>query len=164
MSDTGAPTEITGIAGITGITAFAENHLPAIADFWVASWAKTMPTIDFEARRPWIRAHLARLASEGVAIRVALAGDGQPVGFVTVEPASGHIDQVCVSPTHWGAGIADDLIAEAKRIAPAGLTLDVNADNPRAIAFYQRNGFHETGRGVNPASGLPILSMTWAKA
>ncbi len=146
------------------IVAFEDRHLSGIADFWVASWAKTMPSIDFEARRPWILAHLQALRDKGVAVRVALSDDGAPVGFVTVDPRSGHIDQVCVSPDHWGGGLASNLITEAKRLSPAGLHLDVNADNPRAIAFYTRHGFRETGSGANPSSGLPIISMRWEGA
>ncbi len=143
------------------IVAFQDAHLDRIADFWVASWAKSMPSTDFEARRPWILAHLAALNADGVAVRVALSEAGDPIGFITVDPASGHIDQVCVGPDHWGSGLADDLIVEAKRIAPNGLHLDVNADNNRAIAFYVRHGFRETGRGANPSSGLPIIAMAW---
>lgn len=146
------------------IIAFEDAHLAAIADFWVASWAKTMLSIDFEARRPWIVAHLPALRDKGVAVRVALSDDGAPIGFITVDPANGHIDQVCVSPDHWGGGLAGELIAEAKRISPASLHLDVNADNPRAIAFYVRHGFRETGRGANPSSGLPIIAMAWTGA
>lgn len=144
------------------IVAFEDRHLAPIADFWVASWTKTMPAIDFEARRPWIVAHLLALHDKGVAVRVALSDDGTPIGFVTVDPANGHIDQVCVSPAHWGGGLASDLITEAKRLSPGGLYLDVNADNPRAIAFYVRHGFRETARGANPSSGLPVIAMAWA--
>ncbi len=145
------------------IVAFEDAQLSRIADFWVASWAKTMPAIDFEARRPWILSHLPALRDKGIAVRVALSDNGAPIGFITVDPASGHIDQVCVSPDHWGGGLAGDLITEAKRLSPKGLHLDVNADNPRAIAFYVRHDFRETGRGANASSGLPIIAMAWAE-
>lgn len=145
------------------IVDFQDAHLSGIAEFWVASWAKTMPAIDFAARRPWIEAHLPVLRDRGVALRVALSDSGAPIGFITVDPQTGHIDQVCVSPDEWGGGLASDLIAEAKRLSPSGLHLDVNADNPRAIAFYIRHGFRETGRSTNPSSGLPIIAMTWTE-
>lgn len=146
---------------MTAIVAFDDRHLSEIADFWVASWVKTMPAIDFEARRPWIIAHLPALRDKGVAVRVALSDDDAPIGFITVDPTSGHIDQVCVAADHWGGSLATDLIAEAKRLSPTGLHLDVNADNPRAIAFYVRHGFVETARGANSSSGLPIIAMRW---
>jgi putative acetyltransferase len=53
------------------------------------------------------------------------------------------------------------LLAEAKRISPAGLDLDVNIDNARAIAFYGKCGFVITGAGKNPISGKPVHHMSW---
>ena len=38
------------------------------------------------------------------------------------------------------------------------------ADNPRAVAFYARQGFVEVGRGANPRSGLPTLVLEWRPA
>jgi putative acetyltransferase len=53
------------------------------------------------------------------------------------------------------------LIAEAKLMSPAGLDLDVNIDNARAIGFYRRLGFLITGVGKNPISGKPVHRMSW---
>jgi putative acetyltransferase len=50
---------------------------------------------------------------------------------------------------------------DAKRLAPAGITLLVNTDNERAIRFYARNGFAHAGDDVNPTSGRPVLKMEW---
>jgi hypothetical protein len=36
-----------------------------------------------------------------------------------------------------------------------------NTDNARAIRFYERNGFAQTGGDVNPTSGRPVLRMEW---
>ena len=44
---------------------------------------------------------------------------------------------------------------------PAGVTLKVNADNNRAIRFYERNGFVHTGEDVNPGSKRLALKMAW---
>ncbi|MDR3376017.1 MAG: GNAT family N-acetyltransferase [Ancalomicrobiaceae bacterium] len=142
------------------IVPFAAEHLAALLDFWVASWTRTLPEIDFEARRPWLVEHLGRLEADGVAIRVASGGAG-PIGFVTVDCNNGHLDQLCVAPEFWGKGIAEALVADARRISPSGLHLAVNADNTRAVRFYRRQGFVETGRGSNPRSGLPIVFMSW---
>ena len=65
-----------------------------------------------------------------------------------------------VAPAQWGSGLAAALVDEAKRRSPHGVTLKVNADNFRAIRFYQRNGFVETGQEVN-ASGRPVLNLAW---
>jgi len=53
------------------------------------------------------------------------------------------------------------LIEEAARLSPAGLDLDVNTDNARAIRFYEKRGFVIGGGGVNPLSGKPVHRMSW---
>ena len=74
---------------------------------------------------------------------------------------SGYLDQLVVSPDHWGSKLATALVDEAKRLSPTGVTLKVNADNNRAIRFYERNGFVHAGEDVNPASKRLILKMAW---
>jgi len=66
-----------------------------------------------------------------------------------------------VSPDHWGSPLATALVDEAKRLSPGGVALKVNADNYRAIRFYERNGFAHDGEDVNPASKRLILKMAW---
>ena len=66
-----------------------------------------------------------------------------------------------VAPEAWGSTIAGALLAEAKRLSPAGLDLAVNADNARAIRFYEKQGFVVTGTDANARSGAPILKMAW---
>ena len=60
------------------------------------------------------------------------------IGFVTVDLRTHYLDQLVVAPEYWGIGVGTRLIAEAKRLSPAGLNLDVNTDNARAIAFYRK--------------------------
>jgi putative acetyltransferase len=83
------------------------------------------------------------------------------IGFVTIDPGTLYLDQIVVAPEYWGTGLAGALIAEAKRASPRGLDLDVNTDNARAIAFYQKEGFVITGGGINPRSGRPVHHMSW---
>jgi putative acetyltransferase len=39
--------------------------------------------------------------------------------------------------------------------------LKVNADNNRAIRFYERSGFVHAGEDVNPGSKRLVLKMAW---
>ena len=134
-----------------------------LADLWVASWAKTMPDIDFEARRPWFLGHFETLRQTGAEILVAVAGaqGGMPAGFVAIAPATGYLDQLAVAPAFWGKGAAEALMAAARTVSPAGIALDVNQDNPRAVAFYRRLGFTIASEGRNPMSGRAIWRMEW---
>ena len=79
---------------------------------------------------------------------------GALAGFVTID-SSGYLDQLVVAPDHWGSQLATMLVDEAKRRSPAGVTLMVNADNARAIRFYERSGFVHAGEDVN-ASGRSL--------
>ena len=83
------------------------------------------------------------------------------IGFVTVDPETLYLDQIVVAPEHWGSGVGAALIAEAKRISPKGLDLDVNTDNARAIHFYGKQQFVISGAGKNPISGKPVHRMSW---
>lgn len=137
---------------------------PALADLWVAAWRESGFAIDFEARRPWLLERLAEHRAAGGAIVVGLDADGRPAGFVAIDPASGYLDQLAVAPAEKGSGLAAALLAEARRLAPGGIELDVNEANARARAFYAREGFVIVDRGVSPRSGLPTLRLRWTPA
>jgi len=74
--------------------------------------------------------------------------DGNDVGFIVAD-ASSWIAQMGVVPSARGRDIGARLIAAAvERLRSAGeavVTLNVNVDNPHAIALYRRCGFTRTG-------------------
>jgi len=126
---------------------------------WLRTWQQTYPDIDFAARLAWWRDHWRGLLP-AVTIMVAEA-KSEMIGFVTIDPRTLYLDQIVVAPECWGTGLGSALIAEAKRVSPLGVDLDVNIDNARAIAFYQKQGFVIAGQGVNPRSGRPVHHMRW---
>jgi putative acetyltransferase len=127
---------------------------------WLRTWQKTYPELDFAERLDWWR---ERWRNEllPVAEVVIAEADGTIIGFVTVDPRTFYLDQIVVAPEYWRSGVGATLIAEAKCMSPAGLDLDVNIDNVRAIGFYRRLGFFITGAGENPISGKPVHRMSW---
>jgi len=131
---------------------------------WLASWKAAYPDIDFEARRAWFGEHLALLQTQGCTTLAARDSGGKLAGFVIFNHVSGWLDQLAVHPDAFGTGAARHLMREAKERSSGFLQLDVNADNHRAVAFYEREGFRRTGEGVNPNSGAPTLSMEWRSA
>jgi putative acetyltransferase len=135
----------------------AEDEDAAIA-LWLETWRQAYPSIDFAARVPWWRERWRNELVPNAAVIVAEAA-GALLGFVTID-ATGYLDQLVVAPDRWGSTLATDLVDEAKRRSPAGITLLVNADNARAIRFYERSGFMRTGEDVNE-SGRPVLKMAW---
>jgi putative acetyltransferase len=126
---------------------------------WQRTWQQAYPSIDFAARVPWWRERWRNELAPNAAIIVAEQADAL-IGFVTID-LKGYLDQLVVSPTHWGSELGNALLDEAKRLSPDRITLLVNTDNARAIRFYERNGFAQTGGDVNPASGRPVLRMEW---
>jgi putative acetyltransferase len=136
----------------------AEDEDTAI-ELWRQTWQQAYPSIDFAARVAWWRERWRNELAPNAAIVVAEQAAAL-IGFVTID-ASGYLDQLVVSPNHWGSELADALVDEAKRLSPAGVTLLVNKDNSRAIRFYERNGFVHAGEDVNTTSGRPVLKMAW---
>jgi putative acetyltransferase len=132
----------------------------AAIELWRRTWTRHYPHIDFDARTPWWR---ARWRNELVprAEIVLAEHDDELIGFVTIEPATGYLDQIVVAPEAWGSGAARALLDEAKRRSPQGIELMVNKDNARAIRFYKKHGFVDTGENRNPVSGQPVNRMAW---
>ena len=137
----------------------AGDEAAAIA-LWLRSWRAAYPQLDFAARLDWWRERWRSELAPSAAIVIA-EDAGELVGFVTVDPRTLYLDQLVVAPQRWGSGVGAALIAEAKRLSPAGLDLDVNTDNARAIRFYGKQGFVVSGAGVNPISGKPVHRMSW---
>lgn len=140
------------------------RYAPADEDasvaLWLRTWQAAYPALDFAERLDWWRQRWRDELLPAAEVTIAEA-DGAMVGFVTVDPRALYLDQIVVAPEHWRSGVGAALIAEAKRLSPNGLDLDVNTDNARAIAFYRKLGFAITGAGKNPISGKPVHRMSW---
>jgi len=134
-----------------------------LIELWRRGWQQAYPEIDFTARVAWWRARWRNELVPVATIAVAELAD-KPVGFVTIDAKGGYLDQIVVAPEAWGRGVAEALLAEAKRISPEKIELHVNTDNARALRFYEKHGFAVTGEGVNPHSGRPVLAMRWESA
>jgi putative acetyltransferase len=136
----------------------AADEEAAIA-LWLRTWKQAYPDIDFDARLDWWR---ERWRNELVPqAQIVVAEDaGRMTGFVTVDPKTLYLDQIVLAPEAWGSGTAEALLAEARRISPGGLDLQVNQDNARAIGFYQKQGFAITGEDKNAAGRLTYW-MKW---
>ena len=132
----------------------------AAIELWRRTWQHHYAHIDFAKRVDWWR---ARWRNELVSFATIMVAEqsGRLEGFVTVDPRSGYLDQIVVAPEVWGSSVAEGLMAEARRISPAGLDLKVNADNARAIRFYEKQGFVDAGETVNEISGAPVRAMRW---
>lgn len=138
-----------------------DDDLPFILDLWVASWRATYPEIDFEKRRDWLLRRIRELEATGAVTLCLFDAQSALAGFVVINPADGWLDQICVAPDRFGAGLGASLLSAARNVSPRLIRLDVNADNARAIRFYERDGFLCIGRGANTLSGRETIVMEW---
>ncbi len=146
--------------GEISLRPYRNSDLEPALDLWRRAWDMAMPGIDFGARLDWWR---NRWASELVPNNQVIVAEaaGKQIGFVAIDKRTGYLDQIVVDPAFWGSETAKQLLHEAKRICPGGITLDVNQDNPRARRFYEREGFVGIGDGKNPISGKPTCRCEW---
>lgn len=98
---------------------------------------------------------------------VAEDDGGDVVGYAGLAAAGGEADvqTIGVRPGHQGKGVGaallTELLAEARRRDCTAVFLEVRADNPRAIALYERFGFARVGlrkRYYQP-SGVDAIVM-----
>ena len=82
--------------------------------------------------------------------------EGKAVGIISC--SHDYIEGLFVLPEHWNEGIGSKLlnsvISEKKE-----LSLQVYADNGRALAFYKKRGFEIVGNGICPMTHLPYFEM-----
>jgi putative acetyltransferase len=139
---------------------YHKDDLEAALALWLRTWEAAMPEIEFAARLDWWRKRwIEELVPRNSMVVAETEGD--LAGFVVIDAKSGYLDQIVVRPDCWGTKIAKALLDEAKRLAAADITLDVNQSNARAIRFYEREGFARTGEGVNPLSGKSTFAYLW---
>ena len=138
------------------------DETAAMLELWLAAWRATYDEIDFGARSDWFLRRLAELEAQGaVALCARVDSPRALTGFVVIDPKSGWLDQLCVHPDHFGSGVAQALLAAARRASPSAVRLDVNADNIRALRFYEREGFVRLGPGVPSRSGRTTVVLEW---
>lgn len=131
-----------------------------IADLHVSTWREAyshlLPgdffTEEYIAGRHKMWIHVLANPTDETVVRVA-ESDGSIIGFAWAGPgrdlAGGeaprdrHLYAIYVAASHHGSGAAQALLDETLGGEPA--LLWVAKENPRAIAFYLRNGFRFDG-------------------
>ncbi|GGG78863.1 acetyltransferase [Corynebacterium pelargi] len=126
-----------------------------LVHIWEAS-VRATHTFLSEQHFEEIRGNLAEGYFPQVELHVATIA-GKPVGFSGTHGDS--LEMLFIHPDWMRHGIGTRLLHHALE---RGITrLDVNEENPQAIAFYQHHGFTTTSRSETDEAGLPypILHM-----
>jgi putative acetyltransferase len=94
--------------------------------------------------------------------RVMLVAEraGRVVGYLSSMRA-GDVRGFYVLAQAQGAGVGQALMDRAKAEFPDGLRLTVYVSDQRARAFYERQGFGETGGVSIDEEGMPIMHLSW---
>ncbi|TWB34743.1 putative acetyltransferase [Nitrospirillum viridazoti] len=89
---------------------------------------------------------------------LAVDAADRPIGFMLLNGA--HMEALFVDPSHRGTGVGRRLVAHALTLHPV-LTTDVNEQNGQAVGFYERLGFHPTGRSALDGQGrsYPLIHL-----
>lgn len=139
--------------------AFIDSLSPRLSGAPRPAWHDTTAMEGFQDR------HMAASFApvEGAATLIACAEDGERLGYIHLRPARdgvtdeacGYVSLLATTAEAEGLGVARRLMGAAEDWARGRgyrlLSLDVFADNKRAVAFYERRGFRsETFRMVKP--------------
>ena len=124
------------------------SDAPVVAQIWHQGWIDGhlghVPQSLVDARSVESFQHRTPLR---VADTTVAAVDDQIAGFIMV--VDDEVEQVYVSPSHRGAGIADVLLDESERLVSVGgfstAWLAVVPGNARARRFYERRGWIDAG-------------------
>ena len=83
---------------------------------------------------------------------------GEVVAFMAL--VEDYLAALFVAPAHQKRGVGSRLLALAKKMRGT-LDLSVYAENERAVAFYQKNGFRITGERIEEVTGRTELLMAF---
>ncbi|MDQ2622586.1 MAG: acetyltransferase [Actinomycetota bacterium] len=130
----------------------SSSDFPRLTSIWFEAVSATHDFLSPEE----IEGYRRRMASEflpAVELWVGVDEDDGPVGFIGL--GGSHVEMLFVDVDHHGGGVGTALIEFAAERHP-GLTVDVNEQNPSAVAFYESCGFVRTGRSPVDADGRPF--------
>lgn len=104
---------------------------------------------DIQALVPIVRDQ----ALPGLEVWVLRDGTSAPIGFMGLD--GDKLEALFIAPGSLRQGCGK-LLLEHARTLKGPLQVDVNAQNPRAVAFYLSNGFVVAGRSPTDAQGQPF--------
>ena len=136
----------------------ADTELPVLEEIWEAAVRAThhfLPATDLQVIKPLLRTQYF----PAVQLTCARDESGRILGFLGTR--EGMVEMLFVDPVCHGQGVGTRLMRHA--IDELGATrVDVNAQNPQAVGFYQHLGFLVTGRSRLDGGGrpFPILHLS----
>ena len=134
------------------IRAAAAADRASLLALWLASVRAThrfLAENDIQSLLPMVR----DVALPGLEVWVLEGDQGDPAAFLGLSDA--HVEALFVAPAYFRRGCGKALLAHARALRGT-LTVDVNEQNPDALAFYQSCGFETVGWSPLDAGGNPF--------
>jgi ribosomal protein S18 acetylase RimI-like enzyme len=148
-------------APVATIAPATEAHLPAISALAGQIWRACYPAISSMEQIEYMLAWMYSLDTMRTELRSGihyerLLLESELVGFASygpTEPNTVKLHKLYLLPKLHGQGLGSRLLkhceTEARKLGARVMTLNVNKQNTRAIAAYQRNSFTITQSVVN---------------
>jgi GNAT superfamily N-acetyltransferase len=144
------PADARGI-GRVHVEAWRETYPHLIPAAALAGLSVEQRTLRWAEKIPELSPDVWVAEDDGVVIGWATSS----VGHASTDPRDRELEGIYIRASHYGSGIGQQLLDAAVGSDPAFLW--VASDNPRARAFYERNGFAADGATkVVRLAGTPI--------
>ncbi|RZZ87861.1 GNAT family N-acetyltransferase [Pseudoxanthomonas winnipegensis] len=128
-----------------------EDH-PSLLGIWEQSVRASHDFLseqDIQSLLPLVRDH----ALPGLEVWILCDEASSPIGFMGLD--DNKVEALFIAPTSFRRGGGKVMLEHARKLKGA-LKVDVNEQNPHAVAFYLSNGFVVSGRSPLDAQGLPF--------
>ncbi|WDD98832.1 GNAT family N-acetyltransferase [Thalassomonas actiniarum] len=132
-------------------TVVKEDH-QELVDLWEASVRASHDFLS-EADIEFLKPLILNDYLDAVTLRCIKDNSHTILGFLGI--AGGNIEMLFVLPANRGQGVGKALTRYAIEEL-AATKVDVNEQNPQALAFYQKQGFKITGRSPLDGQGKPF--------
>lgn len=146
------PGTLIAVDGTPTLRPAADDDRPALLRIWRRAVEATHDFLT-PADVDGIEMQVRTAALPAPAVTVAQRPDGALLGWVGVHGA--RVEALFVDPDAHRRGVGTALLAAATAGAPS-VELDVNEQNPSALAFYERHGFVRVGRSERDGEGRPF--------
>lgn len=128
------------------------EDLPALLDIWEQSVRAShgfLSEQDIQSLLPMVRDQ----ALPNLEVWVICDEASAPIGFMGLDDSK--LEALFISPKNFRKGGGKAMLEYVRRLK-GQLRVDVNEQNPRAVAFYLSNGFVVAGRSPTDSQGKPF--------
>ena len=139
------------------VRSFIQEDLEAVVELWRVSVAESHPFLSRQFLRKTEKAMRERTLAE---FETVVLDDGGIRAYLS--RVGTFVDALFVDPPFQGRGLGKHLLDHAKSQTKL-LELSAFALNPRAVTFYQREGFWATAVKTHRETGESIVMLRWER-